>query len=799
MGIKYLKPGEKLLFEQHIKAPKEISKDDLKNLYVQEPNRRFLGIPTLHYLVKFYYKGKKNYDQEKFIRKKDEVQKKFDDKIASVPQSKNRKINNLEFKKQKRVRTLENKIENGNNFMQWGEKLSVLDTSATRQTKERFSGYLSSKGYFKNQVTYKIDSFDSQAGVTYIVTPGKAYFIDTIFYDIEDTMVSNLVKAHSNKSFIKRGEPYDQSKFSSERERLDYLLKDFGYYDFSRQYIVFDVDTAYKANKKVGVEIIINNPVRRDHHKKFTITDVNFITDGGANVREKTRATRDYHGIHFSYFEDNYNLRILSQRVFLQPGNMYSRSNTFDTQRQLANLDAFKFVNISYDTTGGKFVANVFTSPLDRYQWSNEAGVNVTQGYPGPFFNTSFRKRNVFRGLETIDFTGRFGFEGVASATNDQNIYKSTEAGINIVMTFPQIIFPLSERVKYGLGNNNPKTKLLVGYSYTDRPEYRRSFASLSGTYTLENKKTTQYSFTFANVTLIDTLNTSKEFRDFLGEQQESGNFSLVNSFYPSLVTSMIFGLTWNHNNYGIFDRNAVFIRTQFESGGTLWNIADPGFLSDYQLQHFQYLRFGIDVRQNRIVDKNTVVAYRFNAGVAYPYGSNESLPYEKFFFVGGSNSVRAWRPRRLGPGSFKPNLSEDPKANGLFDYSIEKPADILLEASIELRRNLFGFVDGAVFLDAGNVWTFKPWQKRVNDEVIENGNSEFLWNQFYKEIGIGTGFGVRLDFTFLILRFDVGIKVYDPARDEGDRWVLSKMKFLQPFGTNREPVIYNIGIGFPF
>ena len=799
MGTKYLKPGEKLLYDQHIKAPKEISKDDLNNLYVQEPNRRFLGIPTLHYLVWFYYKGERNYDQEKFIRKKEEVQKKFDDKIASVPPSKNRRINNLEFKKQKRVRTLENKIENGNNFMQWGEKLSVLDTSATRQTKERFSGYLSSKGYFKNQVTYEIDSFDSQVEVTYIVTPGKAYFIDTIFYDIEDTAVSNLVMANSNKSFIKRGEPYDQTKFSSERERLDFLLKDFGYYDFSRQYIVFDVDTAFKANKKVGVEIIINNPVRRGHHKKFTITDVNFITDGGVNVGERTRVTRDYHGIHFSYFEDNYNLRILSQRVFLQPGNMYSRSNTFDTQRQLANLDAFKFVNINYDTTGGRFVANIFTSPLDRYQWSNEAGVNVTQGYPGPFFNTSFRKRNVFRGLESIDFTGRFGFEGVASATNDQNIYKSTEAGVNIIMTFPQIVFPLSERVKYGLGNNNPKTKLLVGYSYTDRPEYRRSFASLSGTYTLENKKTTQYSFTFANITIIDTLNTSKEFREFLGEQQESGNFSLVNSFYPSLVTSMIFGLTWNHNNYGIFDRNSVFIRTQFESGGTLWNIADPGFLSDYELQYFQYLRFGIDVRQNRILDKNTVVAYRFNAGVAYPYGSNESLPYEKFFFVGGSNSIRAWRPRRLGPGSFKPNLSEDPEANGLFDYNIEKPADILLEASIELRRNLFGFVDGAVFLDVGNVWTFQPWQKRVNDEVVENGNSEFLWNQFYKELGIGTGFGVRFDFTFLILRFDVGIKVYDPARDPGDRWVLSRMKFFQPFGTNREPVIYNIGIGFPF
>jgi outer membrane protein assembly factor BamA len=485
--------------------------------------------------------------------------------------------------------------------------------------------------------------------------------------------------------------------------------------------------------------------------------------------------------------------------VFLQPGDTYSRTNTINTQRQLANLDEFKFVNVSYDTTGGKFIANIYANALDRYQWSNEAGVSVTQGCPGPFFNTSFKKRNVFRGVESIDFSGRFGFEGVASATSDQNIYKSTEAGVNLSMTFPQLVLPLSERTKYGLGNNNPKTKLLIGYAYTDRPEYRRTFANLSGIYTLENQRTTQYSLTFANITLIDTLQTSKDFRDFLQEQAESGNYRLVYSFYPSLVTSMIFGWTWNHNNYGAADRNSVFVRAQVESGGTIWNFVDPGFITDYGLQYFKYFRFGVDVRRNRVIDKNTVVAYRFNGGVAYPYGDNESLPYEKFFFAGGSNSIRAWRPRRLGPGSFKPNLSEDPKDDGLFDYNIEKPADILLEGSIEIRRNLFGFVDGAIFLDAGNVWTFKPWIKRVNDEVVENGNSEFKWDQFLSELGIGTGFGVRFDFTFLILRFDVGIKVYDPARDPGDRLVLSKMKFFKPFGVDKEPVIYNIGIGFPF
>jgi len=799
LGTQHLQPGEKLLYKQNIKAPKGISKEDLRNLYVQEPNRKVLGILPIHYLVWLYYTGEKKYDPEKFIKEKDAVERKFDTKIANTPETKIRRINNLTFKKQKKVRALDNKIENGNTVMQWGEKLSVLDTANVHLTVDRFTGYLDSKGYFKNKVASTIDTLDQEATVTYIVKPGQAYFIDTIFYDIEDSAVSNLVKSDINKSLIKKGERYDQQNFVNERERLDLLLKDFGYYEFSRQYIEFDVDTSFRENRKVAVGIIISDPARQDEHKQFIITDVNFVTDAGLNIQGKARTGRDHHGIHFSYYNDKYNLRILSQRVFLQPGDIYSRSNTINTQRQLANLDEFKFVNVSYDTTGGKFVANIYANALDRYQWSNEAGVSVTQGFPGPFFNTSFKKRNVFRGAESIDFSGRFGFEGVASATSDQNVYKSTEAGVNISMTFPQLILPLSERTKYGLGNNNPKTKLLIGYAYTDRPEYRRTFANLSGTYTLENKRTTQYSLTFANVTLIDTLQTSKDFRDFLEEQGESGNFRLVYSFYPSLVTSMIFGWNWNHNNYGAADRNAVFIRAQVESGGTIWNVVDPGFISDYGLQYFKYFRFGIDVRRNRVIDKNTVVAYRFNGGVAYPYGDNESLPYEKFFFVGGSNSIRAWRPRRLGPGSFKPDLSEDPKADGLFDYNIEKPADILLEGSIEIRRNLFGFVDGAVFIDAGNVWTFKPWQKKVDDEVVENGNAQFKWDQFLSELGIGTGFGVRFDFTFLILRFDVGIKVYDPARDQGDRFVLNRMKFFKPFGIDKEPVIYNIGIGFPF
>jgi outer membrane protein insertion porin family len=158
---------------------------------------------------------------------------------------------------------------------------------------------------------------------------------------------------------------------------------------------------------------------------------------------------------------------------------------------------------------------------------------------------------------------------------------------------------------------------------------------------------------------------------------------------------------------------------------------------------------------------------------------------------------VRAWRPRRLGPGSFSPDLSTNPQSDGLYSYQTEQPAEILLEGSVELRKKIVGFVSGALFIDAGNVWTRQ--QRKTSEDEIDRGNSAFSFNSFYKEIGVGTGFGLRFDFSFLILRFDVGIKVIDPARTSSDRLVIDNIKFLKPFGTDKEPVIYNIGIGYSF
>jgi outer membrane protein insertion porin family len=799
LGTRYLQENQKLLYRQKVKAPKGFSTAEIPNLYIQDVNRRLLGLP-INTLVWMHHEGEKQYDQQKFIDKKEAIEKKFNAKISKTKNQ--RKITQLQFRKSQKTDGINKKIENGNDFMQWGEEATVFDSSNVENTRKRINDYLFTKGYFRNHVSFTTQEYEKRVSVEYLITPGPAYRYDSIVFMVADANIKQILEKEQTSSLIKKYDQYDQEKLNKERERIDLMLKDRGYYDFSRQYIEYAVDTAIRGNKRITLLIQINNPARRLAHKKFTIDSVIFTTDAGVNLtsNENRRQSERYRNITYKYYQNLYSKKILTQRVFITQDSLYSRNGTFNTQRQLANLDIFKFININYDTSGGKFVANIFSSALDRYSWSNEVGMTVTQGFPGPYFSTSFKKRNIFRGLEIIEINARFGFEGVASATEVGNFYKSTDAGVNGSITFPQFLFPFSEKQAFKYARFNPRTRLLAGYNYTDRPEYKRSITTLSDTYTWENRNITKFSLTLINLNIIRSK-VDSAFNALLTDLQENQGNNLKNSFDPSFVSSVIFSITWNPNNYGNTMKHSHIIRFQIESGGTLFNFATPQYITDQGLALYQYVRANLDTRRSFVINKNTLFALRFNSGVAYSYNSGGVLPYEKYFFAGGSNSVRAWRPRRLGIGTKPPDLSANPEANGLFDYRYERPGDILLEGSAELRKKIFGFVSGAVFVDVGNVWSFR--EVNVSSETSPTtpawqGSTKFS-RGFIKEFGVGTGFGLRFDFSFLVLRLDFGIKAYDPAREAGDRFVLNKFKFLKPFGTEKEPVIFNIGIGYPF
>jgi len=290
---------------------------------------------------------------------------------------------------------------------------------------------------------------------------------------------------------------------------------------------------------------------------------------------------------------------------------------------------------------------------------------------------------------------------------------------------------------------------------------------------------------TLSEIRFINSKNISSDFQDELDDLKESGN-NLYRTFEPSFVTSSSYSVTFNFNEYGSFDsKNASFLRLMGESGGTLLNLVDIDFLRSEGLEMFKYLKFGIDYRKYSSITPGSKVAFRINAGAARAYSENKVLPYEEYFFSGGSNSIRAWAPRRLGPGSFYPTDSL-----GNYSNKFEQPGEILFETNIEIRTRLAGFINSALFLDVGNVWMF--------EEDPARPGSKFEVKDFIQELAVGTGVGIRLDFSFLLLRLDFGLKLYNPGLPSGERFYWENRKIDD--GISRpDPWIINLAIGYPF
>ncbi|WP_229712667.1 BamA/TamA family outer membrane protein [Marivirga lumbricoides] len=789
VGTRYLEGDQKLLFKQKVKGNENISTDELNDLFVQKPNSRLLLLPISPY-VAFYEIGKKNYDKAALETELDTLKSRYNRKIERATENQRpKKVGKYQRKLNRKSSKLNKKIEEGNLLMRWGEPLAVYDTNATEQTQNQIQLFYESKGYFDAEVDYQLKLAGLQKKriiVNYLVEEGTPHIIDTVFFNTgNDTTIYNLLEKSRDEVKLSQNSTYDQNELRAERERIEILLKNNGYYAFNRQFIEFNVYQSADTNL-LSVEVIINKPAKQPFHKQYKINEVNFTTDVNSQLGGRKRQLEKFNNINYYYYKSSYRKKILDQRVFIRPGALYSLDETFTTQRQLANLDMFRFVNIKYDTAGGEFIANVFTSPLDKYQVSNEVGVNVnvTFGLPGPFYNVSLKNRNPFGGIEILELSGRVGFDAVANLSDQTQVTTATEARLNLSLTFPHFLLPYGSTIKTKFGLLNPKTRTGIGYSFTDRPEFTRSNFNASYGYSWQNKKEWFYDFTLADINLIESKLDST-FAAALETQSRFGQ-QLSRAFLPSFVSSSYLSVTKSFNEYGLGANKASFIKFYGEAGGNLLNIDAVAEIADESdLANFQFLKMAVDFRHYLPYGKESTLAFRINVGAARPYGrfAQGILPYEKYFFAGGSNSIRAWAPRRLGPGSF---VAID-SASGNFDYRFEQPGEIILEASVEARRNLVGFLDGAVFIDAGNVWNF---------DEREKPGSEFSFSRFHKEIAVGTGFGIRIDFSFLLLRFDVAFKVYDPARDQGERWTVDEWNL----GNRRNygPAL-NIGIGYPF
>ncbi len=783
---KNLEEGQYALYENDITGVEKANKETLYGLIEQEPNTRFLGVSPGVIIYRF---GAKFYDSVKVaekLRSDERELAQLELLLDSLPDEKKAKkrVEKLETK----IVGLNKKLEYGNTVMRTGNPLVIFDSTLTKTTKENLKGYLVNHGFFDAEVDFEVKTDKKKAYVSYLVTEKSPYLLESFYTKTENTEIIKLLNSSAKDSKIKVGGNYNQDQITAERNRLEELLKNNGFFMFSKSYINY---IAYKdtATHTIKLEQVIQKPTFTDIHEVYTIDSITFRINPPSNEFADRRVKEQYKSIDFSFFQDRYSAKVLASRVFFQPGQVYNRTSAIETQRQLSNLDLFRFVNITFDTLGTSLTANIFTQPNQKYQLTNQVGMTITEQLPGPFFSTALRNRNFFRAGEILEFNFRAGLEGVASATG-QGVYQSSEVNAGVTLIFPRFLIPFSPGSLQKYGRYNPSTRVRLGYNYTNRPEYNRNSVNglLSYSWVTSNNRIF-YTLNAADLSYIRTPRIQDEFFDILANLQQEGN-NLIWSFLPSFISSISGQSIINFNKYGNFNTNrASLLRLFAESGGTTLNFFDVQNNSepDIEYANFQWVKAQVDFRRYYPVNEKQTFAYRFNFGWARPYGVSAGiLPYEKYFFAGGGTSIRAWQARRLGPGSYVPQTGE----GGEYDYTNEQPAEMILETMLEYRRNLFGYFDMALFIDAGNSWM-------IGYDAARPG-ADFRWDRFYKEIAVGAGFGLRMDFDFLVVRLDLATKAIDPSKPIGERWVFDNISFDRPFGIKGQTVL-NFGIGYPF
>jgi outer membrane protein insertion porin family len=782
---KGLKEGQYLVYDVKVEGVKKSDKSDLSGLIQQAPNTR---IPLLNTSagISIYRFGEWIYDSTRHIRKQDELLMERNElrEISTSKQLSKKQIKRLN-KINDNLASVEKKLEFGNFFMRTGNPRVIFDSTLTEETTRQMKYYLVNNGFFDAETNFETSFKNKKARITYLIKEHEPYVVDSFYTKSDDEGILTLLTQNQSDNQIKVGENYNQNSITRERQRVEDLLKDNGYYTFSKSFLEYNV---YKdtVEKKVNIEEVIRNPSFSEIHKVYTLDSIYFSIDPPSDAFIDNAYQKKHRDIVFELYDDRYSEKIISSRIFLEKGNLYNRTNVIETQRQLANLDLFRFVNIAFDTLGNVLRPRIYTQSNQKYLITNQLGATITEQVPGPFFSHSLRNRNLFRGAEIFEFFFRAGLEGVVSATGEGGVFRSRELNTSASVIFPQFLLPLSVNSLEKFGRYNPRTRTLIGYNYINRPEYIRESVNgvIAYNWNTRNLKQ-QYTVNALDANFIRS-NLSDDFRILLEDLQNQGN-NLINSFLPSYVSSISGQVIFNFNQYGAFQKNKASLwRLFFESGGTTLNFVNSNFVEDRNLAYFQFLKFQSDYRRYIPITKDQTFAYRLNLGIAKPYGvSNGVLPYEKYFFAGGSTGIRAWQPRRLGPGSFAPDTLSD----GSFDYRFEQPGEILFEGMFEFRSKIYGYFDGAFFIDVGNTWTF------VADDSRPGANFEF--NRFYKEIAVGTGVGLRMDFDFLVVRLDMGIKAVDPARQPGQRYILNS--FFRSFPGQRGQTVFNIGIGYPF
>ena len=706
-------------------------------------------------------------------------------------QKPNRKLGFVRFHL-RAYQTGERGLRKGKDTTRWrkvlidiGEPPVILDSHRCQLGADRLGDYYFSKGFLDSKVNYEVVPLrrKKRAKVIYHVELGKFSNINSISYLTPDSLMDRLVDSTKALAEIKKGDRLDFEEMQKERSRLISLFKNSGYFYFNSTYIDFTVDTASRSDVNVKVNVR-ENKQGLPHRQQF-IEEVKVLL--GSESRGDTTWVDSIMLIEGSYF---INPEVISRQIYFRPGDRYNASKVQKSYANLLGTGLFKFVTIRFSPSKSdslnrlNAIVVLQTASKHDFIWepqaiTTEQGAGIEASSERNFGignNISLRNRNVFGNAEALNINLNTALETQLKADSIRTLSNFRQS-VSAELVFPSLLFLNKQRQ----GLTTPSTRISLSYLYDRNVNYNRHVFPMSYTYNF------QYGgITYAVTPLRVSYNRAKVEEDFLSTVPETSKDYITQLLTNNLISGPALGVFWSQQSmspkkYWSVRANAL------ELSGNLFSAYYQLFTSNRDLnrtvlgvKYSQYVRTEVDLSFHQQVDKNNHLAYRFYGGVGVPYGNTAFLPFERRFFVGGGNSLRAWRPRTIGPGGYVGETQ---------GISIDKTGEVLLQAQAEYRFTMIkSYVNGAVFVDAGNIWLLRP------NEQFENGH--FSLQNFYRQVAINSGFGLRLDLSYIIFRIDLGVALHDPSYTEGNRWVIGD------FGQNawlQKNTALNFAVGYPF
>ena len=658
-----------------------------------------------------------------------------------------------------------------NRFLQRvGEAPVVFDTLQANRAQENMLSAVNNLGFLQAKVRQERSVKGKKVRLTFVVEPGERYRVRNIGYEIEDTAVARILQQYADRTLLQPGMPFDLNLLDAERGRISSRLQNNGYYRFNKEFVRYEADTCVGGHE---VDLEVQIPLYRavaggdsTFHPRYVIRDVSFVSS--AVQADGRRGTSDMDSIVYDgfpiYFRERLPFRpsLFIQNNAIEPGRLYQEQDVRRTYGNFGQLGAVMFSNIRLEETdslSGELDCVVTLHENKRRSVGAELEGTNTAGDLGAAVLLTYQNRNLFRGSELFSLKLRGAFEAITGLEgySDQNYMEvSVEAGL----TFPNFrLFRFNGRER-GLVRATSEISLM--YDSQNRPEFHRRV--LTGA--LRYRWHSPNDLLRHRIDLID-LNyvympwISGTFRRDYLEDETDRNAILRYNYENLFIMRMGYSFTYNsqRNTARVSDygSNALGIRFNVESSGNLLygfsrlfdtKRNNDGQYTLFNIAYAQYLRGDFDVSKSFRFDDRNSLALHLGIGVAYPYGNSTILPYEKRYFSGGANSVRGWSVRELGPGRFT-------GGDGRIDF-INQTGDIKLDLNAEYRTFLFWKLHGAVFVDAGNIWTIRNY--------AEQPGGQFRLKSFWREIAVSYGLGFRLNFDYFILRLDGGMKAVHPA-----------------------------------